>query len=77
LLGGDEFDCASYSDTTSGVGIDLTAASSTWTGDPQGDTLTSIEAFDLSNFADTFAGNDADDKVLGRDGDDQLLGRGG
>jgi Ca2+-binding RTX toxin-like protein len=77
VIGGDGFDYASYGDAASGVGIDLTTASSTWTGDAQGDTLTSIEAFDLSNFADTFAGNDADDKVLGRDGNDQLFGRGG
>jgi serralysin len=77
LEGGAGFDYAWYGDATSGVGIDLMAASSTWTGDARGDTVIGIEAFDLSNFADAFAGNDADEKVLGRDGNDQLSGRGG
>ena len=77
LDGGDGFDFANYSDATAAVSIDMTQASSTWTGDAQGDTFTSIEAFDLTAFNDVFHGDDADNKILGRDGDDQLFGGGG
>jgi Ca2+-binding RTX toxin-like protein len=77
LNGGDGFDYAEYGDATSAVSIDLTADSSTWTGDAHGDTFISIEAFDLTNFNDVFHGADGDDKVLGRGGDDQLFGGGG
>jgi Ca2+-binding RTX toxin-like protein len=77
LNGGDGYDTASYGDATSGVSIDLTAASSSWTGDAKGDSLISIEAFDLTNFADIFRGDDADNTVISRGGDDQLFGGGG
>jgi Ca2+-binding RTX toxin-like protein len=77
LDGGDGFDYAEYGDATAGVSIDLTADSSTWTGDAHGDTIISIEAFDLTSFNDVFHGADGDDKVLGRGGDDQLFGGGG
>jgi Ca2+-binding RTX toxin-like protein len=77
LDGGDGFDYAEYGDATAGVSIDLTADSSTWTGDAHGDTLISIEAFDLTGFNDVFHGADGDDKILGRGGDDQLFGGGG
>jgi Ca2+-binding RTX toxin-like protein len=75
--GGNGFDYAQYGDATSGVSIDLTADSSTWTGDAHGDTFVSIEGFDLTAFNDVFQGGAGDDKVLGRDGDDQLFGGGG
>jgi hypothetical protein len=52
LIGGVGFDIASYKDAAAGVSIDLTKASSTWTGDAQGDVLTSIEEVDLSDLAD-------------------------
>ncbi|MFL6972581.1 MAG: calcium-binding protein, partial [Xanthobacteraceae bacterium] len=77
LDGGDGFDYAGYGDATAGVGIDLTADSSTWTGDAHGDTLISIEAYDLTVFNDVFRGADGDDKVVARAGDDQLFGGGG
>jgi len=77
LDGGNGFDYAEYGDATSAVSIDLTADSSTWTGDAHGDTLISIEAFDLTTFNDVFHGADGDDKVVARAGDDQLFGGGG
>jgi Ca2+-binding RTX toxin-like protein len=77
LDGGDGFDYAEYGDATAGVSIDLTADSSTWTGDAHGDTFISIEAFDLTTFNDVFHGADADEKVVARGGDDQLFGGGG
>jgi len=77
LDGGDGFDYAEYGDATGAVSIDLTADSSTWTGDAHGDTLISIEAFDLTSFNDVFHGADGDDKVVARGGDDQLFGGGG
>src|SRR5262249_44431594 len=43
LNGGDGVDTVSYADAIAAVSIDLTKASSTWTGDAQGDALTSIE----------------------------------
>jgi Ca2+-binding RTX toxin-like protein len=77
LDGGDGFDYAGYGDATAAVSIDLTADSSTWIGDAHGDTLISIEAFDLTSFNDVFRGADGDDKVIARAGDDQLFGGGG
>jgi Ca2+-binding RTX toxin-like protein len=77
LDGGNGFDYAEYGDATAAVSIDLTADSSTWTGDAHGDTLISIEAFDLTTFNDVFHGADGDDKVVARAGDDQLFGGGG
>ena len=77
INGGDGFDYAEYGDATSAVSIDLTADSSTWTGDAHGDMFNSIEAFDLTSFNDVFHGADADDKVVARGGDDQLFGDGG
>jgi Ca2+-binding RTX toxin-like protein len=77
LDGGDGYDTAEYGDATSGVSIDLMAASSTWTGDARGDTLTSIEAFDLTAFNDVFSGGDGNETVISRAGNDQLFGRGG
>ncbi|HEY7088759.1 MAG TPA: M10 family metallopeptidase C-terminal domain-containing protein, partial [Tepidisphaeraceae bacterium] len=55
----------------------LGAASSNWTGDAKGDSFTSIEAFDLTNFADLFRGDDVGNTVISRVGDDQLFGGGG
>jgi len=77
LDGSDGYDSANYGDATSGVSIDLTADSSTWTGDAHGDTLISIESFDLTGFADVFRGDDADNTVISRAGDDQLFGGAG
>jgi Ca2+-binding RTX toxin-like protein len=77
LAGGDGYDVASYSDATAAVSIDLTKASSTWTGDAHGDTFTSIEEIALSGFADTFRGDANANTVRGGSGDDQIYGLGG
>jgi Ca2+-binding RTX toxin-like protein len=77
LDGADGYDTANYGDAASGVSIDLTANSSTWTGDAHGDTLISIEAFDLTDFADVFRGDGADNTIISRAGNDQLFGGGG
>jgi Ca2+-binding RTX toxin-like protein len=77
LSGGDGYDTATYLDATAAVSIDLTKASSTWTGDAQGDVLTSIEEIALTNFADTFRGDANANTVLGGGGNDQIFGGGG
>jgi Ca2+-binding RTX toxin-like protein len=77
LSGGDGEDTASYQDATAGVSIDLARASTTWTGDAQGDVLTSIERFTLSSFADIFRGDNTANSASAGAGDDQLNGMGG
>jgi Ca2+-binding RTX toxin-like protein len=77
LSGGDGFDTASYRSVTAGVSIDLTKASSTWTGDAQGDVFSSIERLALSDLADTFRGDANANSVNGADGNDQIFGAGG
>jgi Ca2+-binding RTX toxin-like protein len=77
LSGGDGSDTASYQDATAGVSIDLTKASSTWTGDAQGDVFNSIERVVLTNFADTFRGDADANSVNGGSGDDQIFGGAG
>ena len=77
INGGTGSDSVTYSDATSGVSIDLTRSSSTWTGDAQGDTLTSIETIQLTNFADIFRGDSNANFANGAGGDDQMLGGGG
>jgi len=77
LSGGIGFDVAAYGDAAAGVSIDLTKASSTWTGDAQGDVLTGIEEVRLTSFADVFRGDDNANRVWGNAGDDQLSGLGG
>jgi Ca2+-binding RTX toxin-like protein len=77
LAGGDGYDIAGYWGATAGVSIDLTKASSTWTGDAQGDAFTSIEAIFLTNFADTFRGDANANTVFGGSGNDQIFGGGG
>jgi Ca2+-binding RTX toxin-like protein len=59
------------------VSIDLTKASSTWTGDAQGDVFSSIERLDLTTFADTFRGDANANNVNGGDGSDQIFGAAG
>ena len=54
LVGGSGYDTASYLGATASVSINLTKASSTWTGDAQGDVLTGIEEVGLTDFADIF-----------------------
>jgi len=71
------YDTASYRDAAAAISIDLTKASSTWTGDAQGDVLISIEALSLTDFGDTFRGDANTNIVFGRAGNDQIFGVGG
>ena len=74
--GGADFDTASYYYAASAVIIDrLVPASST--GDAAGDTFTSIERFDLSQFGDRFVGANTQEYIYGNEGNDTLLGSGG
>ena len=57
IAGGDGYDVAGYGSAAAGVSIDLAKASSTWTGDANGDILASIEQLDLTGYTDTFRGN--------------------
>jgi Ca2+-binding RTX toxin-like protein len=77
LSGGEGYDIAAYWDATAGVNIDLTRSSQTWSGEAQGDMLTSIEEIGLTEFADVFKGNANDNVVFGGNGDDQINGLGG
>jgi Ca2+-binding RTX toxin-like protein len=70
LVGGNGFDTASYRDAAAGVSITL--QSGVHTGDAAGDVFSSIEAFELSAFADKFSGTGAADTVFGLAGDDVL-----
>src|SRR5262245_16547011 len=54
LSGGAGHDIASYLSSQGSVSIDLGRASTTWTGEAQGDTLTSIEEFELTGSDDVF-----------------------
>jgi len=77
LSGGDGHDIASYGDAKSALFIDLAQDSSTWTGDAQGDVLTSIEELYLTDFTDFFRGDANDNIVFGGDGNDRIEGRAG
>ena len=77
LSGGNGFDTADYEDSAVAVSIDLAKASSTWTGEAQGDTLSSIESFSLTQFAETFRGDANANTVYAADGNDQIYGMGG
>jgi Ca2+-binding RTX toxin-like protein len=83
LSGGDGYDIAGYGAAAAAVSIDLSHASTTWSGEALGDTLVSIEEIDLTNFADIFRGDSnsniaygggGDDQINGLAGDDQLFG---
>ncbi len=76
LDGGDGSDTAVYSDSASGVTIDLANTIATG-GDADGDSLISIENVIGSVHADTLSGSDGANKLSGGKGDDVLLGRGG
>jgi VCBS repeat-containing protein len=76
LDGQDGFDTADYTGASAAVVIDrATAANST--GDAKGDTFTSIERFQLSQFADRFVGSAESEYIYGNGGNDTLLGNDG
>jgi Ca2+-binding RTX toxin-like protein len=77
LDGGLGVDLVSYASSQTGISINLNKASSTWTGDAQGDVLDAIELIDLSSFDDTFIGDDFINDVFGSSGNDEIRGNGG
>ena len=74
--GGQGRDRASYRNATAGVTASLLGTSSTLTatGDAVGDTFTSVEDIEGSDFGDTLEGENGDNVLSGRAGDDTLLG---
>ena len=75
LNGGEGFDEVTYIHDNFGLGIDLALGYAA--GAAFGDAFYSIEKFTLSRFNDSFAGDDAVDRVAGGFGDDGIYGRGG
>ncbi|MEL6620966.1 MAG: calcium-binding protein [Pseudomonadota bacterium] len=74
LNGDNGDDVASYGTATEAVNIDLEGSH---TGDAEGDEFISIEAFELTAFDDTFAGDGAGQAVHGMGGADDMDGRAG
>ncbi len=74
LEGNAGFDIASYSDSTAALVLDLLTPSSS-TGDAQNDSFFTIEAFELTGFADSFLGSDQGDLAWGLAGNDRMDGR--
>jgi Ca2+-binding RTX toxin-like protein len=70
-------DIADYSDTASGVNVNLNVAVSQNTGGAGNDKLISIEGLNGSNFNDLLTGNAGDNTLKGGDGSDTLIGGAG
>ena len=85
LDGGTGFDFVSYTDSASGIVLDVRAPGQN-AGDAAGDVLVRIENLVGSNFSDTIRGGNVANEILGRagaddihgfDGDDTINGGGG
>jgi Ca2+-binding RTX toxin-like protein len=76
LDGGDGSDIAAYSESTSGVAVDLSAGTGSG-GEAEGDTLIGIEGVVGSNFDDTLTGDDSNNSLYGLAGHDTLNGGAG
>lgn len=77
LDGGEGIDRAEHWTAKAGVVADLTVGTATIidsTGNPEVDTLISIEQLYGSDFNDQLVGDDLSNALIGRDGDDTLLG---
>ena len=74
--GGDGNDAIYYSDSSSGVIVDLAWGVGQF-GDAEGDTFASIESVYGSQYGDWLIGTDERDDIFGGDGDDMLHGHGG
>ncbi len=73
IIGGTGFDVLDYSDASSAINADI--SKKTITGAATGtDTMTSVEKFVGTNFADTFKGSSRADIIDGGDGNDWLRG---
>lgn len=84
LFGGDGFDEARYSDSTSGLTVDLQTGVNS--GLAEGDIFSSIENLTGSSYKDNLRGDtkanelkggEGDDFIFGRDGNDKIYGDGG
>jgi Ca2+-binding RTX toxin-like protein len=71
--GGDGFDLATWLNESSGLTLNL-ANQALNAGSALGDTVTNVEAFYLTNFADTFVGGTTGVFVYGFDGNDKITG---
>ena len=76
LNGGRGFDYVSYTDSSSGIVIDVLSPQDN-AGDATGDVLALIENLVGSNFADIVRGGNVANELLGRNGADVIDGRGG
>ena len=76
ILGGEGIDTAVYTQSVSGVSVNLSTGSAAG-GDAQGDTISEVENLVGSGFNDNLIGNSADNRLVGDAGDDSLSGEGG
>src|SRR5262249_23264380 len=76
LSGGAGLDTADYKDAPAGLTADLATPASN-TGDAAGDSYSSIENLQGSNFDDTLNGDAGNNVLTGLDGNDTLNGRAG
>ncbi len=74
--GGNGWDYANYTRSTTAVNINFSTNAHTG-GDAQGDVILNIEAYTLSENADTFVGGSAADYVIGGGGNDTMNGGAG
>ena len=76
LQGGAGVDVANYENATAGLTVDFNSPSAN-TGDAAGDTYSSIENIQGTDFSDTLSADDNANLIAGNDGNDTLAGRGG
>ncbi len=76
LIGGTGRDRAQYSESLSGLIVDLEFSQNS-TGEAAGDVYGGIEDLAGSSFNDTLFGSGSGNQLFGRDGDDRLFGRSG
>ena len=76
LDGGDGYDWLDYSDSASGITVNLTTGTGTG-GEAEGDTYYSIEQVSGSKFGDTLIGDANANTLDGGEGADMLFGSGG
>lgn len=76
LDGGGDIDTVTYSESSAGVSVDLSAGTGSG-GNAEGDTLVAIEALGGTDFADVLTGDGSTNTIAGGAGDDVLTGSGG